>query len=82
MDGLQPKPNEEYSANDQTEENIHKRSLYDRLGGENNIILIVDYFYEFVQLDNLVNYFFFRSDMIQQRNNMKKYMTFLTGGSI
>jgi hemoglobin len=55
-------------------------SLYERLGGKAAVELAVDKFYEKVLADERVNHFFAHTDMDQQREHQKSFMTYAFGG--
>ncbi|ALC91337.1 globin [Bacillus sp. FJAT-18017] len=58
-----------------------EKSLYDRLGGEEGIGKVVDYFYnELVLKDETVNQFFENTDMEKQRRHQTKFISFAVGG--
>lgn len=56
------------------------QSLYEKLGGEEAISKVVDYFYKLVLSDDAVNHFFEHTDMKQQREHQKKFLSFALGG--
>ncbi len=56
-------------------------SLYERLGGQAAIDLAVDKFYEKVLADERVQHFFANTDMNQQRQHQKDFMTYAFGGA-
>ncbi|MFC5447807.1 group I truncated hemoglobin [Paenibacillus aestuarii] len=55
-------------------------SLYQKLGGEEAIGKVVDYFYELVLADETVNGFFKNTDMNKQRKHQTKFISFALGG--
>lgn len=55
-------------------------SLYEKLGGEESISKVVDYFYELVLKDETVNQYFKDTDMEKQRSHQKKFISFALGG--
>ena len=55
-------------------------TLYEKLGGEESIGKIVDYFYELVLADDTVNQFFKNTDMEKQRKHQTKFFSFALGG--
>ncbi|PWI56898.1 group I truncated hemoglobin [Sulfoacidibacillus thermotolerans] len=57
-----------------------KMSLYDRLGGQEGIIKVVDQFYDYVLADGRVNHFFRKTDMKRQRLHQSLFISFATGG--
>jgi hemoglobin len=54
--------------------------LYDKLGGEETIGKVVDYFYDLVLADDTVNHFFANTDMDKQRRHQTKFISFALGG--
>src|SRR6184192_4122506 len=57
------------------------QSLYEKVGGEEAIAKVVDYFYsELVLKDNTVNHFFKETDMEKQRSHQTKFISFALGG--
>ncbi|TMV48644.1 group 1 truncated hemoglobin [Paenibacillus mesophilus] len=56
-------------------------SLYEKVGGEEAISKVVDYFYdELVLKDETVNHFFKNTDMDKQRRHQTKFISFALGG--
>lgn len=56
-------------------------SLYEKLGGEEAISKVVDYFYsDLVLKDETVNQFFQNTDMEKQRGHQTKFISFALGG--
>ena len=55
-------------------------TLYEKLGGEESIFKVVDYFYKLVLADDTVNHFFLNTDMDQQRKHQSKFFSFALGG--
>ncbi|MDQ1910598.1 group 1 truncated hemoglobin [Paenibacillus sp. GD4] len=55
-------------------------ALYEKLGGEETIGKVVDYFYELVLADETVNHFFNNTDMEKQRKHQTKFISFALGG--
>jgi hemoglobin len=55
-------------------------SLYEKLGGEESISKVVDYFYELVLKDETVNQYFKETDMDKQRKHQTKFISFALGG--
>lgn len=59
-----------------------EQSLYEKVGGEEAISKVVDYFYdELVLKDESVNQFFKETDMEKQRRHQTKFISFALGGS-
>ncbi|KAB2334699.1 group 1 truncated hemoglobin [Cytobacillus depressus] len=57
------------------------QTLYDKVGGEEAIQKVVDYFYsELVLKDPTVNQFFEKTDMEKQRRHQTKFISFALGG--
>lgn len=57
------------------------QSLYEKVGGEEAIGKVVDYFYsELVLKDPTVNHFFEKTDMEKQRRHQTKFISFALGG--
>jgi hemoglobin len=54
--------------------------LYEKLGGEEAIAKVVDYFYELVLADDTVSHFFESTDMEKQRKHQTKFISFALGG--
>lgn len=61
---------------------VSETTLYDKLGGEEAITAVVDYFYELVLADETVNHFFNNTDMEKQRKHQAKFFSFALGGRI
>lgn len=58
-----------------------EQSLYEKLGGEEAISKVVDYFYkELVLKDDTVNHFFEDIDMEKQIQHQAKFISFALGG--
>lgn len=58
-----------------------EQSLYEKVGGEEAIAKVVDYFYsELVLKDPTVNQFFEETDMEKQRQHQTKFISFALGG--
>jgi hemoglobin len=58
-----------------------EQSLYEKVGGEEAISKVVDYFYsELVLKDDTVNQFFTETDMEKQRVHQTKFISFALGG--
>ena len=56
-------------------------SLYEKVGGEEAISKVVDYFYsELVLKDATVNQYFQNTDMEKQRSHQSKFISFALGG--
>lgn len=56
-------------------------SLYEKIGGEEVIAKVVDYFYqELVLKDDTVKHFFAHTDMEKQREHQTKFISFALGG--
>ena len=56
-------------------------SLYEKVGGEEAISKVVDYFYnDLVLKDETVNHFFQNTDMEKQRQHQTKFISFALGG--
>ncbi|MDD9267355.1 group 1 truncated hemoglobin [Paenibacillus sp. GCM10023248] len=55
-------------------------TLYDKLGGEQAIGKVVDYFYELILADDTINDFFKNTDMEKQRKHQTKFISFALGG--
>lgn len=55
-------------------------SLYEKVGGEEAISKVVDYFYELVLKDENVSHFFENTDMEKQRSHQTKFISFALGG--
>ena len=57
------------------------QSLYEKIGGEEAISKVVDYFYnELVLKDDAVNHYFQYTDMEKQRAHQAKFISFALGG--
>ena len=54
-------------------------TLYEKLGGEESISKVVDYFYGLVLKDNTVNHYFKETDMDKQRKHQTKFISFGKG---
>lgn len=58
-----------------------EQNLYEKVGGEEAISKVVDYFYsELVLKDETVNHFFKETDMEKQRRHQSKFISFALGG--
>ncbi|HWO96589.1 MAG TPA: group 1 truncated hemoglobin [Bacillus sp. (in: firmicutes)] len=58
-----------------------EQTLYEKVGGEEAIAKVVDYFYnELVLKDETVNQFFENTDMEKQRRHQTKFISFALGG--
>lgn len=55
-------------------------TLYDKLGGKEAVDIAVDMFYQKVLNDDRVKHFFANTDMAQQKNHQKAFMTYAFGG--
>jgi len=55
-------------------------TIYEKIGGEDSIRKVVDYFYELVLADDTVNEFFKNTDMEKQRSHQTKFISFALGG--
>lgn len=55
--------------------------LYDKLGGAAGVELAVEKFYEKVLADERVKHFFAHTDMQQQKQHQKDFMTYAFGGA-
>ncbi|MBM7655398.1 group I truncated hemoglobin [Neobacillus cucumis] len=56
-------------------------NLYEKLGGQEAINKVVDYFYnELVLKDETVNQFFEHTDMEKQKSHQTKFISFALGG--
>ncbi len=57
------------------------QTLYAKVGGEESIAKVVDYFYsELVLKDPTVSHFFENTDMEKQRRHQTKFISFALGG--
>lgn len=60
---------------------ILEQNLYEKVGGEEAIAKVVDYFYnELVLKDEMVNQFFEGVDMEKQKSHQTKFISFALGG--
>ncbi|WP_069790377.1 group I truncated hemoglobin [Cyanobacterium sp. IPPAS B-1200] len=57
------------------------KTLYEKLGGKEAVDTAVDMFYEKVLNDERVKHFFVNTDMKQQKNHQKAFMTYAFGGT-
>lgn len=55
-------------------------SVYEKVGGEEAISNVVDYFYKLVLEDKTVSHFFEHTDMEKQRKHQTKFISFALGG--
>lgn len=63
------------------EEKEVEQSLYEKVGGEEAIEKVVDYFYEELVLkDPTVMHFFENTDMVKQKKHQTKFISFALGG--
>ena len=58
-----------------------KTTLYDNLGGQQAIELVVDDFYKRVWADDSVNHFFSDTDMAKQRRHQTAFISYALGAS-
>jgi hemoglobin len=58
-----------------------KTTLYDNLGGQQAIELVVDDFYKRVLADESVNHFFADTDMAKQRRHQTAFISYALGAS-
>ncbi|WP_026562644.1 group 1 truncated hemoglobin [Bacillus sp. J37] len=57
------------------------QTIYEKVGGEETVAKVVDYFYsELVLKDDTVNHFFKNTDMEKQRKHQTKFISFALGG--
>lgn len=56
-------------------------TLYEKLGGAAAVDLAVEKFYEKVLADDRVQQFFAHTDMMQQKQHQKDFMTYAFGGA-
>lgn len=56
-------------------------TLFEKLGGAAAVDVAVDRFYERVLQDDRIKHFFADTDMVQQRNHQKAFLTYAFGGS-
>ncbi|RXT03786.1 group 1 truncated hemoglobin [Ammoniphilus sp. CFH 90114] len=60
---------------------MSEQTIYDKVGGEETIAKVVDYFYsELVLKDPSVSHFFEHTDMEKQRLHQTKFISFALGG--
>jgi len=58
-----------------------EQTLFERIGGEEAVAKVVDYFYEELVLkDETVNHFFKDTDMKKQRRHQTKFISYALGG--
>lgn len=58
-----------------------EQTLYEKVGGEEAVSKVVDYFYdELVLKDESVNHFFVDTDMEKQKSHQTKFISFALGG--
>lgn len=58
-----------------------QQTLYEKVGGEDAVAKVVDYFYsELVLKDETVNHFFEHTDMEKQKSHQTKFISFALGG--
>mmetsp|Transcript_87574 Transcript_87574/g.121552 ORF Transcript_87574/g.121552 Transcript_87574/m.121552 type:complete len:128 (+) Transcript_87574:78-461(+) len=57
-----------------------QKSIFERVGGEDAVESVVNYFYEKVLADDVVNHFFKTTDMNKQRRQQKHFMMMAFGG--
>ncbi|MBP1154651.1 MULTISPECIES: group 1 truncated hemoglobin [unclassified Paenibacillus] len=55
-------------------------NLYNKLGGEEAITKVVDYFYKLILADDTVNQYFINTDMEKQRRHQTKFISYALGG--
>lgn len=56
-------------------------NLYEKLGGEKTVKLVVEKFYERVLNDDRINFFFNEVDMLQQKMHQIDFLTYAFEGS-
>ena len=56
-------------------------TLFEKLGGETAVSLVVDKFYERVLKDERIKHFFENVDMNKQKSHQKAFLTFAFGGA-
>ncbi len=56
-------------------------TLYEKLGGEETVKLVVENFYERVLRDNRINHFFDEVDMLKQKMHQIDFLTYAFEGS-
>lgn len=59
-----------------------EQTLYERLGGQTSITVVVEEFYERVLADDLVNGYFEDVDMQHQIAHQAQFITSVTGGPV
>lgn len=58
-----------------------EQNLYEKVGGEEAVEKVVDYFYEELVLkDPTVMHFFENTDMVKQKKHQTKFISFALGG--
>lgn len=58
-----------------------EQTLYEKIGGEEAVAKVVDYFYdELVLKDDTVNHFFTNTDIEKQKEHQTKFISFALGG--
>ena len=55
-------------------------TLYERLGGEKAIDMVVDKFYDHVMADNRIRHFFSNVNMDELREHQKRFVSYAFGG--
>lgn len=55
-------------------------TLYEKLGGREAVVAVVDNFYNRVMADESINHFFAHTDMKQQRQHQTAFISFALGG--
>lgn len=63
-------------------EEMSEDTLYERLGGRESIVAVVDEFYDRVMADERVNYYFEDVDMTRQRAHQAQFISSVTGGPV
>ena len=59
---------------------MQQKSLYDRLGGRDAIVAVVDDFVGNVAADNRINYYFAKTDIVRLKRNLVDQICAGTGG--
>lgn len=61
---------------------LHEDTPFAKIGGINALHELVERFYDKIMADKTVSYFFYRTDMEQQRAKMKAFLMMALGGPV
>jgi len=67
-------------SSEELEEAVESQTLYDRLGGEEIVISLVNIFYDRILADERISFFFENVATKQLRNRQRQFLTMLFDG--